>query len=76
MILLDHVMPEMTGIEVMQIIRKLKDYEAPPLVALTANTFIGSKDKYIQEGFDEYLPKPIDLIELDALVNKYFKKEN
>ena len=76
MILLDHVMPEMTGIEVMQIIRKLKDYEAPPLVALTANTFVGSKDKYIQEGFDEYLPKPIDLIELDALVNKYFKKEN
>ena len=74
MILLDHVMPEMSGIEVMQVIRKLKDYEVPPLVALTANTFKGSKDMYLSEGFDEYLPKPIDLIELDALVNKYFKK--
>lgn len=74
MILLDHVMPEMSGTEVMQVIRKLKDYEVPPLVALTANTFKGSKDKYLSEGFDEYLPKPIDLIELDALVNKYFKK--
>ena len=56
------------------LIRKLKDYEVPPLVALTANTFKGSKDMYLSEGFDEYLPKPIDLIELDALVNKYFKK--
>ncbi len=74
MILLDHIMPEMSGIEVMQVIRKLKDYEVPPLVALTANTFKGSKDMYLSEGFDEYLPKPIDLIELDALVNKYFKK--
>lgn len=75
MILLDHMMPEMSGIRAMQIIRKLKDYQTPPLVALTANTFTGSRDMYLNEGFDEYLAKPIDVIELDRLVHKYFKKE-
>ena len=73
MILLDHVMPEMSGIEVMQVIRKLEDYKAPTLVALTANTYTGSKDVYLNEGFDDYLAKPIDIVELDALVNKYFR---
>ena len=76
MILLDHIMPEMSGIEVMQIIRKLTDYQAPPLVALTANTFQGSRDMYLKEGFDDYLPKPIEMSELDALVRKYFAKKD
>ena len=75
MILIDHIMPEMDGIEVVQVIRKLKDYDAPPIVALTANAFTGSKDMYIKEGFDDYLAKPIDLAELDAMVNKYFNKK-
>ena len=73
MILIDHIMPEMSGIEVMQVIKKLKDYKAPPLIALTANTYTGSKDVFLQEGFDDYLAKPIDMIELDSLVNRYFK---
>lgn len=74
MILLDHIMPEMSGVEIMRVIRKLKDYQAPPLVALTANTFSGSEDMFLKEGFDDYLSKPIDMIDLDALINKYFRK--
>ncbi len=74
MILVDHRMQGMTGIEVIQIIRKLKDYKAPPVVALTANVFTGSKDVYLREGFDDYISKPIDMLELDLLINKYFKK--
>ena len=73
MILIDHIMPVMSGIEVMQVIRKLDDYKTPTLVALTANTYTGSKDVYLNEGFDDYLAKPIDIIELDSLVNKYFR---
>ena len=74
MIFIDHKMPEMSGVEVMKIIRKLKDYQAPPLIALTANAFTDSRDVYLKEGFDDYLPKPIDMVELNTLVNKYFKK--
>ena len=75
MILIDQMMPGMIGIRVMQIIRKLTDYQTPPLVALTANTFTGSRDMYLNEGFDEYLAKPIDVVELDKLVHKYFKEK-
>ena len=73
MILIDHRMPEMSGIDVIRVIRKLKDYKAPPVVAITANAFTGSKEMYIKEGFDDYLSKPIDLVELDLLIHKYFK---
>lgn len=75
MILLDHIMPEMSGIEAMQIIKKLQDYQTPPLVALTANTFTGSRDMYLEEGFDDYLAKPIDVVELDTLIHKFFGKK-
>ncbi len=75
MILIDHMMPEMDGIQVVQVIRKLQDYKTPPMVALTANAYTGSRDMYIKEGFDDYLAKPIDMVELDTLVNKYFKKK-
>lgn len=72
MIFLDHMMPEMDGIEVLHILRKLEGYELPPIVALTANAITGMKEMYLKEGFDEYLSKPINVSELDKLINKYF----
>ena len=74
LMLIDQKMPEMSGIEVMKIIRQLKDYKTPPLVALTANAFANSKEMYIKEGFDDYLAKPIDFMELNNIINKYFRK--
>ena len=76
MILVDHRMPEMSGTEVVSIIRKLKDYQAPPVVVIKANSFNNSKEMYLNEGFDDYLTSPIDLTELNSLVNKYFKKKD
>ncbi len=75
MIFLDHMMPEMDGIETMHIIKKLDGYFIPPIVALTANAITGMKEMYLREGFDEYLSKPIDVSELNKLINKYFKKD-
>ena len=74
MIFLDHMMPEMDGIETMHILRKLDGYNMPPIIALTANAITGMKEMYLKEGFDEYLSKPINIAELDKLINKYFKK--
>ena len=74
MLFLDHMMPEMDGIEVIHILRKLEDYEIPPVVALTANAITGMKEMYLNEGFDEYLSKPININELNKLINKYFNK--
>ena len=74
MIFLDHMMPEMDGIEVLHILRKLDGYDLPPIVALTANAITGMKEMYLREGFDEYLSKPINLSELNKVITKYFKK--
>ena len=75
MIFLDHMMPEMDGIRVLHILRKLEDYELPPIVALTANAITGMKEMYLKEGFDEYLSKPINISELNKIINKYFNKD-
>lgn len=73
MIFLDHMMPEMDGIETIHVLKKLDNYKVPPVIALTANLVTGLKDKYIKEGFDDYLSKPIDTKELYKLLVKYFK---
>ena len=73
MIFLDHMMPEMDGIEALHVMRKLEGYTLPPIVALTANAITGMREMYLREGFDEYLSKPINVSELDKLINKYFK---
>ena len=70
---LDHMMPDMDGIELLTTIKSLKDYECPPIVALTANAIAGSRKVYLDEGFDDYIPKPIDLNELDQVINKFLK---
>ena len=74
MIFLDHMMPNMDGIQVLHILHKLEGYNIPPIVALTANAITGNKEMYLKEGFDEYLPKPINIAELDKLINKYFNQ--
>lgn len=73
-IFLDHMMPEMDGIEVLHVLRKLEGYNIPPVVALTANAITGMKEMYLKEGFDEYLSKPINVSELNKLIKKYFGK--
>lgn len=72
MIFLDHMMPRMDGIEVLHILHKLDGYTIPPVVALTANAITGMREMYLNEGFDEYLSKPINTGDLDKLIKKYF----
>lgn len=74
-IFMDHMMPEMDGIETLHVLKKLDGYKLPPIVALTANAITGMKEMYLNEGFDEYLSKPINTNELDRILNKYFNKD-
>ena len=73
-IFMDHMMPEMDGIETLHVLKKLDGYQLPPIVALTANAIAGMKEMYLSEGFDDYLSKPINTNELDRIVNKFFNK--
>ncbi len=68
-ILLDHMMPELDGVATVHILRE--SGVTIPIIALTANSYTGSKDNYIKEGFTDYLAKPIRYKDLYKLLAKY-----
>ena len=71
-IFLDHMMPEMDGIETFNIMKQMENYPSKnaPVVILTANAVVGAKEMYIKEGFDEFLAKPIDYKKLESLIER------
>ncbi|MCL2226771.1 MAG: ATP-binding protein [Oscillospiraceae bacterium] len=72
-IFMDHMMPSMDGIETVGLLRKM-GYEHP-IVALTANAIIGQDEVFMQNGFDDYLSKPIDTRVLDACLNRFIREK-
>ena len=76
LIFLDHMMPEMDGIETLHRIRQLSDFpcQDTPIVVLTANAVSGAKEKYLAEGFDDFLSKPIIPEKLEQLLLKMLPK--
>lgn len=75
LIFLDHMMPEMDGIETLHEMEKMdlsaKGNETTPVIMLTANAVVGAEEKYMQEGFSGFLTKPIIPEKLDAIICKY-----
>lgn len=74
LIFLDHMMPEMDGIATMKLLKE-SGYNIPPVIALTANSYTGLKEKYLEVGFSDYLSKPINFKELNKLINKFFNNK-
>ncbi len=72
-ILMDIMMPLMNGIETLKRIRI--DDKKVPVIALTADAVEGMEEKYLSEGFNDYLSKPIDRNKLGIILNKYLKGE-
>jgi signal transduction histidine kinase/CheY-like chemotaxis protein/HPt (histidine-containing phosphotransfer) domain-containing protein len=70
-IFMDHMMPEIDGIEAVKRIRGLG--YSHPIVALTANAMAGQADIFLANGFDAFLSKPIDVRQLNALLNKMIR---
>ncbi len=68
LVFMDHMMPEMDGIETFKHIREGHLCDDTPIVILTANAIVGVKDKYLKEGFNGYLAKPIMPDELDRII--------
>ena len=70
LILMDDMMPKMSGVETLHRLKENPDFKIP-VVALTANAISGMKEKYLADGFDEYLPKPIEKPELKEILAKF-----
>jgi signal transduction histidine kinase/FixJ family two-component response regulator len=76
MVFMDHMMPGMDGIEATKIIREdIGDEYARtvPIIALTASAISGSEEMFLANGFNSFISKPIDIMKLDAAINKWIR---
>lgn len=73
LILMDHMMPEMDGVETLWMLKKTADNlsKNARVVALTANVAVGAKEQYLEWGFDDYLSKPVQIGALEACLLKH-----
>ena len=68
MVLMDMMMPEMDGYETIREIRKMPKYKRLPIIAVTAKSMIGDRDKCITAGASDYISKPVDIDQLLSLL--------
>lgn len=75
-ILMDHMMPEMDGIETTRVIRRMLGANGQvPIIALTANAVDGTKELFIREGMNDFVAKPIELRVIVSKLKKWLPKE-
>lgn len=77
LIFMDHMMPVMDGVETLHMLKK--ETENPnvdtTVIMLTANAITGMKEQYIEEGFEDYISKPVELEKLEKMLHKYLPEE-
>ena len=76
-IFLDHMMPGLDGVETLRHIRMIHNgiYQDLPVIALTANTISGAREMFRNEGFTEFIPKPIERATLERVLRRVLPKE-
>lgn len=75
LILMDHMMPEIDGVETTHIIRRFhKEYDNVPIIALTANAVSGIKEMFIKEGMNDFIAKPIEVRVLCSKIKRWLPK--
>jgi CheY-like chemotaxis protein len=76
---MDHMMPDMDGIEAAYRIRQLEGednyFKTVPIIALTANALSGVKEMFIRSGFNDFLAKPIEMFHLDDILTRWIPAE-
>ncbi len=72
LIFMDHMMPEVDGVEATHIIRRLMhEYDDVPIIALTANAISGAKEMFMKEGMNDFVAKPIELSDIVAKLKRW-----
>ena len=76
-ILLDHMMPGMNGIETLNFLNTMEDNQCKgiPVIAMTANAVSGAREMYLEAGFSDYISKPVNSKELEIMLKKYLPPE-
>lgn len=73
LIFVDYMMPDLDGVETIRLLRKKEGeyYRNVPVIALTANAVSGAREMFINEGFQDYIAKPIDVSKLEMVLTSY-----
>ena len=74
LVLLDQMMPRLSGTQTLEQIRKEHIADETPVIALTADAIIGARETYLKEGFNDYLSKPVMYEDLENILIKYLDK--
>lgn len=76
-VFLDHMMPEMDGVETLHKIRQKPGayYQSLPIIAFTANAIGGAREMFISEGFNDFIAKPIELSVLERILRRYIPSQ-
>jgi CheY-like chemotaxis protein len=72
--LLDISLPDMDGLEVLQVLRADANLRDLPVIALTAHAMMGDRERFLRSGFDAYAAKPLDFEKLETLIRKQAEK--
>jgi PAS domain S-box-containing protein len=76
LIFMDHMMPDMDGLEAARIIRNEIDLDYArkvPIIVLTANAIAGNREMFLESGFNDFIAKPIDIKQLDMVLNQWVR---
>ena len=76
LIFMDHLMPELDGIETLHIMKKRSGHLCTDskIIAVTANAYPDARDVYLKEGFDDFLEKPVEGKQLESIIYQYLPK--
>lgn len=76
-VFMDHMMPEMDGIETMHRIRDKVGhyYQKVPIIALTANAVPGNREMFLEEGFNDFVAKPLEMSVLERVLRRNLPEE-
>ena len=76
-VFLDHMMPEMDGVEALHRMRQKPGayFQSLPIIAFTANAIGGAREMFMEEGFDDFIAKPIELSVLERMLRRYIPKQ-
>ncbi|MDR3231046.1 MAG: response regulator, partial [Synergistaceae bacterium] len=75
LVFMDHMMPDMDGVETTGRLRGMKECRDVPIVALTANAISGMKEMFLEKGMNDFLSKPIDPAEVDLIMCKWIPRD-